>query len=581
MNLVQIQERLKDMPIEAVMAFANGMNPQVPPYLALGELNRRKRMEQAMQPMELPQGTVKEKIEKEVTANELQKQLMELMQMQALRKQQAEPQMQMPEVPEGVPQPPVPEEPGIPGLPVPNENFSFRSGGIITFSDGGLGVSPEFGGGQEIVEPTPVGGQGPKIAKLREQLEQEKIRAKELSRATRAGTEDYSQDYQSSVARIQELEGSINDLLQQERKYIRSGQAYRDAQQRQQPMQALGQPGNVVAQQRPFPQGIAAPPARPAPPPAPQPAQPGAQPTPQPAPQPAAQPAAGIAALPESLQKIYQGQTATPSLEQRRAEAAKTDPYLNKMPGAGLEEYIKKLEAKDIEDQKQFEKMEQARARQALWQGLIAAGEASRGQKGLGALLSGFGTVAGQEMEAARVREQNQRQMMREREFNRVKMLQEIENARIARAEGRFKDAIGHEQKAKELAQKDAEIAANIFATQRREETARAQIEAQATEARERNKTTLEAARIGAAGKEATKDTSEIRLAIEAIKEQLKPLEFARSGPDAERKRDLLARLKALEEELVRRSGMQVTSSTSKDGKTPQTAISVDNVRPR
>ena len=99
------------------------------------------------------------------------------------------------------------------------------------------------------------------------------------------------------------------------------------------------------------------------------------------------------------------------------------------------------------------------------------------------------------------------------------------------------------------------------------------------TKARERNKTTLEAARIGAAGREATKDTSEIRLAIEAIKEQLKPLEFARSGPDAERKRDLLARLKALEEELVRRSGMQVTSSTSKDGKTPQTAISVDNVK--
>lgn len=151
MNLVQIQERLKDMPIEAVMAFANGMNPQVPPYLALGELNRRKRMEQAMQPMELPQGTVKEKIEKEVTANELQKQLMELMQMQALRKQQAEPQMQMPEVPEGVPQPPVPEEPGIPGLPVPNENFSFRSGGIITFSDG-----------------------GDTITKLKEQLQQEK-----------------------------------------------------------------------------------------------------------------------------------------------------------------------------------------------------------------------------------------------------------------------------------------------------------------------------------------------------------------------------------------------------------------------
>ena len=61
MNLVQIQERLKDLPTQAVMAYANGQNPQVPPYLALGELNRRKQMEQqAAQP---PQGTVKDNIE--------------------------------------------------------------------------------------------------------------------------------------------------------------------------------------------------------------------------------------------------------------------------------------------------------------------------------------------------------------------------------------------------------------------------------------------------------------------------------------------------------------------------------------
>ena len=41
MNLVQIQERLKDMPLKAVMMYANGMNPEVPPYLALGELYRQ------------------------------------------------------------------------------------------------------------------------------------------------------------------------------------------------------------------------------------------------------------------------------------------------------------------------------------------------------------------------------------------------------------------------------------------------------------------------------------------------------------------------------------------------------------
>ena len=46
MNLVQVQERLKDMPTQVIMSYANGMNPEVPPYLALGELNRRKQMEQ-------------------------------------------------------------------------------------------------------------------------------------------------------------------------------------------------------------------------------------------------------------------------------------------------------------------------------------------------------------------------------------------------------------------------------------------------------------------------------------------------------------------------------------------------------
>jgi hypothetical protein len=39
MNLVQINERLKDMPEPLVRQYSNGMNPEmVPPYVALGEL---------------------------------------------------------------------------------------------------------------------------------------------------------------------------------------------------------------------------------------------------------------------------------------------------------------------------------------------------------------------------------------------------------------------------------------------------------------------------------------------------------------------------------------------------------------
>lgn len=46
LNLIQVQERLKDMPMQAVMQYANGSNPMVPPFLALGELNRRKKMQE-------------------------------------------------------------------------------------------------------------------------------------------------------------------------------------------------------------------------------------------------------------------------------------------------------------------------------------------------------------------------------------------------------------------------------------------------------------------------------------------------------------------------------------------------------
>jgi hypothetical protein len=64
MNLVQIQEHLKDVPIQNIMAYANGMNPDVPPYLALGEMNRRKRMEQKA--VSAPQTTVKDELEQSI-----------------------------------------------------------------------------------------------------------------------------------------------------------------------------------------------------------------------------------------------------------------------------------------------------------------------------------------------------------------------------------------------------------------------------------------------------------------------------------------------------------------------------------
>jgi hypothetical protein len=148
----------------------------------------------------------------------------------------------------------------------------------------------------------------------------------------------------------------------------------------------------------------------------------------------------------------------------RQAAEAK-DPYLKKSAGEKLEQYLATLERRDREDQERFEQMEKDRARSTLWKSLMAAGEASRGQRGIGALLGGFGRTAEAESEAARGREEKQRALMREREMNRVKMAQEIENARIAASEGRFKDQRDHEAKAAQYNQENKKIDVQIATT--------------------------------------------------------------------------------------------------------------------
>lgn len=328
MNLVQIQERLKDMPTQAIMSYANGMNPEVPPYLALGELNRRKQMEQrAAQP---PQGTVKENIEQQ----------MGVMQLQAAKQKQMAQQMAqqgaqapMP-VPEGVPQPqaqPQMEDSGVAGLPVPEMNFG--SGGIIAFGEGG-------DKGKEL---TP-----------------EEIKRK-----------------------IQE------DALLNQTKV---------------PNPVLQQPVDPVALLN---------------------------------------------------QRAMQAPEELPNREAMMAEAVKTDPYLGKTAGTKLEAGIAGLRQGYDKQQAAFDQAEQERARAALWKGLIEGGESTRGIRGGG--LRGLGTGAGrsflESMEGARARELTQQELVNQRNFNLTKMEDELENARIATAQGRFNDAYNSKIKAAEFKQ--------------------------------------------------------------------------------------------------------------------------------
>lgn len=143
MNLIQIQEHLKDMPTQAIMAYANGQNPMVPPYLALGEMNRRKQMEKRA--AEPPQGSVKDKLEQEI------------MQPQGITQgmPQGAPQgMPQGMPPQGMPQGMPPQAPpqmapqgmaegGLTGLPMRSDSFNYAPGGIVAFADEGLVKLPE------------------------------------------------------------------------------------------------------------------------------------------------------------------------------------------------------------------------------------------------------------------------------------------------------------------------------------------------------------------------------------------------------------------------------------------------------
>jgi hypothetical protein len=142
MNLVQINERLKDLPMQVIQQYANGMNPEVPPYLALGELQRRelsqKQMATAQGAQQGPQPSVKEQVEQKAGLMALQQ-----MQQQQMAQQQSMPRGPMP-APAGVPQPEAqPQQEmmmargGLAGIPVRRDMFEYAGGGIIAFQSGG------------------------------------------------------------------------------------------------------------------------------------------------------------------------------------------------------------------------------------------------------------------------------------------------------------------------------------------------------------------------------------------------------------------------------------------------------------
>lgn len=145
MNLLQIQDQLKSLPsdprtMQALTAYANGANPMVPPYLALGELKRRQqmmeeaKMQQASQP---PQGTVKDQIEQQAGIMALQQGQQQQAMQNAMRMGAAGAQG----VPANIPQPAAQGEVqaakgGLMSLPAARAN-KMNSGGIVALAPAG------------------------------------------------------------------------------------------------------------------------------------------------------------------------------------------------------------------------------------------------------------------------------------------------------------------------------------------------------------------------------------------------------------------------------------------------------------
>lgn len=145
MNLIEVQDDLRSLPndprtMQMLTAYANGANPEVPPYVALGELNRRKQLmerAQAQAAGQPPQQSIKDQMTQSAGIMALQggrqQQAQQQMMQQMAQRQQIPPQMQQ--------QGPVQAARGgllsrLMGYPTAR----YRSGGIVSFQSGTEGT---------------------------------------------------------------------------------------------------------------------------------------------------------------------------------------------------------------------------------------------------------------------------------------------------------------------------------------------------------------------------------------------------------------------------------------------------------
>ena len=444
MNLIQIQDRLKDLPTQIIMGYADGGNPQVPPYLALGELNRRKQMEK--QPAQAPQGTVKDNIEQQVGLLSLQK-----LRQGQMAQQSAMQGAQAPTIPEGSPEPTEqPEEEmamaagGITRLPT--SNMEFASGGIIAFAEGDVVVDEFSAANPEFYN---------------QQLEQNRLKNEEIQRI---------KNQKELIEKIKFLETAAPELAERLKRERAS----------ELPQAAPVAPTKVI--EKPVDkstQGVAslnknvpavvsnvAPSAPPAP--------------------------APVSAAMQLLNSEMSASTKpTPMTE---FAPPKQTPI-----GEDYLKYMSEREGKNKQDDERFKERESSRAKRDFFQALIDSGEASRGQKGIGAVFGGFGRSYGKAATESDERQAAYEKVQQERQDNNAKLKFEIANLRRAEERGDAKSVYDSKAKIFEYQQKDRELAVQAAGQTARIESAE-RISDKEIGSRERTATLDRQARASVAG---------------------------------------------------------------------------------
>jgi hypothetical protein len=445
MNLIQIQDRLKDLPTQAIMGYANGQNPQVPPYLALGELNRRKQMEK--QPAQSPQGTVKENIEQQVGLLSLQK-----LRQGQMAQQSAAQGAQAPTIPEGSPEPT--EQPqeemamaagGITRLPA--GNMDFASGGIIAFAEGDL-----------VIDEAARAAQSAKQA-LRQYGTLERRRdpegyaaAQQADAAAQAAYQAAKQQYEQQMAeagvdKAAFNRGDVGALKAQ----MGLGAAPAPVSAQQPRVQPTFSPNDQSAAEtaRLGRAGIASIAPAPSAPPS---AMPGGAPS---APPMAQMPPAAPAPASAAMQLLNDEMKAST----RPSPLPEYAPPKQTPLGEEYLKYVAEREGKSKQDDERFKERESSRAKRDFFQALIDSGEASRGQKGIGAVFGGFGKSYGKAATEADERQAAYEKVQQERQDNNAKLKFEIANLRRAEERGDSKSIYDSKVKIFEYQQKDRELA--------------------------------------------------------------------------------------------------------------------------